>query len=138
MEIKGKPRAPKKRAYSAGAIIRTRLFTEGLLLLRLMAQRPVSRHDAGAELKIHPRRWYRWLKTFERCEIPLAVDDRAIRLRAARGPRTEKTYRLWPQDWARLIHPEAPARRHSTTEQRNPSKTKILKTMKEALNRVLK
>ncbi|MBI3065669.1 MAG: hypothetical protein HYY82_12145 [Deltaproteobacteria bacterium] len=101
MAMKSKRRA--KTEYSAGAIVRTRLFTEGLSLLRLMAQGPVSRHDAELELKIHPRRWYRWLKTFERCQIPLAIDMRVIRLPAERGPRTEKTFRLWPQDWQRLI-----------------------------------
>ena len=128
----------QKPDYSAGAIIRTRLFTEGLSLLRLMAQEPVSRHDAALELKIHPRRWYRWLKTFERCQIPLAVDMRLIRLRPERGPRTEKTYRLWRQDWLRLIDPKSAPRKKPITGRRDPTKREIIKAVQGALKSVLR
>ncbi len=128
----------KHAEYSAGAIIRTRLFIEGLMLLRLMAQRPVSRHDAELELKIHPRRWYRWLKTFERCEIPLAIDSRGIRSSAERGPRTEKTYRLWPQDWRRLIDPKSAPRKKPITGRRDPTKREIIKAVASALKSVLR
>jgi len=128
----------QKPDYSAGAIIRTRLFTEGLSLLRFMAKRPVSRQDAAIEPKIHPRRWYRWLKTFARCEIPLAIDTRLLRLPADHGPRTEKTYRLWREDWLKLLDPKSAPRKRPITGRRDPTKREIIKAVEGALKSVLR
>ncbi|MBI2997904.1 MAG: hypothetical protein HYY46_05545 [Deltaproteobacteria bacterium] len=88
----------KKRNYQ-GVLIKKRLFVEGFRLLRRMAQSPLSQADAESELKIPYREWYRWLKVLREAGIPLAEDYRREHGRKL----NEKTYRLWPEDWDRLI-----------------------------------
>ena len=44
-----------------------RLLIEALALLRRMAQGPLSRDEAGRELNVPYREWYRWLRVFKEC-----------------------------------------------------------------------
>lgn len=75
------------------------MFLAGFALLRRMAQRPISREEAIREgFCLSYRDWYRWLRVFTDCEIPLAED-----YLFAKGRKPEKTLRLWPEDWERLI-----------------------------------
>jgi hypothetical protein len=104
----------------------------GFALLRRLAEGPLSRAEAENELKIPYREWYRWLRVFKECDIPLALD-----YRMRRGKVNETTVRLWREEWARLIHSGAPAPRKASTGKRNPTKTEILKTVQDALERVL-
>ena len=86
------------RHKSTGLLIKKRLFVEGFRLLQRLAQGELTRREAEHELRIPYREWYRWLKVFEECGIPL------VRGRRQRKGRTaETTVRLWRTDWHRLI-----------------------------------
>ena len=88
----------KRQGARYGVKVKKKLLLKGFELLRRLAQGPLSRDDAERELGIPYRDWYRWLQIFAECEIPLAED---YRIRRGRAP--ERTLRLWPQDWHRLI-----------------------------------
>lgn len=88
----------KRPRAIAGVHVKKRLFVEGFRLLRAMALGPLSKEDAASNLGIPRREWYRWLTVFREVGIALAVGSRRRRA----GP-PEKTYRLWSQDWARLV-----------------------------------
>lgn len=94
---------PKNSRPHFGLINKKRLFVEGFVLLRRLAEGPLSRDEAESELGIPYREWYRWLQIFKVCDIPLAED---YRMHKHRTP--EKTIRLWPQDWQRMIGSRPP------------------------------
>ena len=81
-----------------GLINKKRLLVEGFVLLRRLAQGPLSRDEAQSELGIPYREWYRWLQIFAECDIPLAIN-----YRMRHGKANEKTIRLWREDWNRLV-----------------------------------
>lgn len=110
-----KKRAPQIHQTSAA---KKKLFIEGFALLRRLAEGPLSRDDAESELGIPYREWYRWLRVFKECGIPLAVD-----YRYRKGTVNEKTVRLWPQDWARLVSPKSTPRPKPGAVNRHPTKT---------------
>ena len=89
---------PRRKLTSS----KKQMFLAGFALLRRMARGPISRDEAVREgVCLSYRDWYRWLRVFTDCEIPLAED-----YRFAKGRQPEKTMRLWPQDWKRLIGAE--------------------------------
>jgi hypothetical protein len=108
-----------------------RLFIEGFALLRRLAEGPLSRHEAETELRIPYREWYRWLRVFKECGIPLAEH-----YRMRNGRVNEKTVRLWSQDWQRLIDPTA-SRAKMKPAKRGPTKREITTAVASALSRVL-
>jgi len=89
---------PRTRPHF-GLTNKKKLFVEGFVLLRRLAQRSLSRDEAKAELGIPYREWYRWLEVFKDAEIPLAFKPPKNSDRRYSSP----TVRLWPQDWQRLI-----------------------------------
>jgi hypothetical protein len=94
--VKRQRTRPKRPHF--GLTNKKRLFVEGFVMLRRLAHGPLSRDEAAAELGIPYREWYRWLEIFKLLDIPLAE---AYRKRKHLPP--EKTLRLWPEDWERLI-----------------------------------
>jgi hypothetical protein len=115
-----------------GLTNKKKLFVEGFVLLRRLAEGPLSRAEAESELGIPYREWYRWLEIFKEAGIPLAID-----YRYRKGTANEKTVRLWPQDWARLISPKNMPRPKPSPVKRYPTKSEILKTVQGVLKRVL-
>ena len=89
---------PKTRPHF-GLTNKKKLFIEGFVLLRRLAQEPLSRDEAKIELGIPRREWYRWLEVFRDAEIPLAFKHPKNRDRRYSSPMV----RLWRQDWQRLI-----------------------------------
>jgi len=118
-----------------------KLFIEGFALLRRLAEGPLSRDEAESELKIPYREWYRWLVVFKECAIPLAED-----YRTGRGWKSEKTVRLWRQDWLRLIDPKSAPRKKDALHRGDkitprgnvPTKREIIKAVASALKSVLR
>ena len=123
---------PAKKRIHQRSQAKKRLFIEGFALLRHLAEGPLSRGDAESELRIPYREWYRWLRVFKDCGIPLAID-----YRRRRGTTDEKTIRLWPEDWARLIKP-ATAPRKRPAKPKPPTKAEITRAITKAISRILK
>lgn len=73
------------------------------------------------------REWYRWLNIYDECRIPIAVD-----YRYRKGRQNEKTYRLWPQDWARLITTKGNGRREMKPK---PERMKDFEAVKALLRK---
>lgn len=84
---------------------RLKIFRDGLGILRLISRAPLTLHEISLELKMHERTARRWVDCFQRAGIPLAIDFRLRRFKNGRAT-AEKTYRLRPQDWSRLINKE--------------------------------
>lgn len=123
-------RAPGKKRIHQSSPAKKKLFLEGFALLRRLAEGPMSRAEAESELSIPYREWYRWLRVFKDCGIPLAVD-----YRRRRGMIDEKTMRLWPQAWAQLI--TGSKSRKLPAKAKPPTKAEILKIVQDALRRSL-
>ena len=114
-----------------GLINKKKLFVEGFVLLRRLAEGPLSRTEAESEIGIPYREWYRWLIVFKECGIPLAED-----YRPRRGTTNEKTICLWPEDWARLLDPRSTPRKRPTAV-KPPSKTEIIRGITAAVKKYL-
>ena len=132
MAMKPKRRAPAKNRIHQTSPAKKKLFIEGFALLRRLAEGPLSRAEAESELRIPYREWYRWIRVFNECRIPLAID-----YRMRRGKMNEKTVRLWPQDWNRLVTDSKP-RPKPRAASRHPTRGEILKTVQDALKGALR
>jgi hypothetical protein len=109
-----------------------KLFVEGFVLLRRLAEGPLTREEAESELGIPYREWYRWLEVFRDANIPLAYDYKARRDKRHNAP----TVRLWPEDWQRLIQrsgSRAKSRARLTEERERERRTQAIKTISKLL-----